>query len=136
MALVTVGSLIGKGGLGELILGGFRNNFYKAEILTGTILCVALALVLDLVLAGARAGCSPRGPRERGSMNYFARGLRLAQRPAELDQPRRPAGPAGGAPAIISLWAVLLGCLIGWPLGIWLGPPGPRRRRGDHRLPT
>ena len=51
VALVTVGSLIGKGGLGELIMGGFRNNFYKAEILTGTILCVALALALDLILA-------------------------------------------------------------------------------------
>jgi osmoprotectant transport system permease protein len=52
VALVTVGSLIGQGGLGDLILGGFRNNFYKAEILTGSILCVALALVLDLLLAG------------------------------------------------------------------------------------
>src|SRR3982751_4241461 len=51
VALVTVGSLIGKGGLGDLILGGFRNNFYKAEIMTGAILCVALALVLDLILA-------------------------------------------------------------------------------------
>lgn len=52
VALVTVGSLIGQGGLGDLILGGFRNNFYKAEILTGTLLCVGLALVLDLLLAG------------------------------------------------------------------------------------
>ena len=52
VALVTVGSLIGKGGLGEMILGGFRNNFYKAQIATATILCVALALVLDLLLAG------------------------------------------------------------------------------------
>jgi osmoprotectant transport system permease protein len=51
VALVTVGSLIGQGGLGDLILGGFRNNFYKAEITTGAILCVALALLLDLVLA-------------------------------------------------------------------------------------
>jgi osmoprotectant transport system permease protein len=51
VALVTVGSLIGKGGLGSLILAGFRNNFYKAEILTATILCVALALILDLLLA-------------------------------------------------------------------------------------
>jgi osmoprotectant transport system permease protein len=51
VALVTVGSLIGKGGLGSLILSGFRNNFYKAEILTAAILCVALALVLDLILA-------------------------------------------------------------------------------------
>jgi osmoprotectant transport system permease protein len=52
VALVTVGSLIGQGGLGDLILGGFRSNFYKAQILTGAILCVALALVLDLILAG------------------------------------------------------------------------------------
>lgn len=53
VALVTVGALIGKGGLGDLILGGFRNNFYRAEIVTGTVLCVALALVLDLLLATA-----------------------------------------------------------------------------------
>nr|BFE67332.1 hypothetical protein GCM10020092_006330 [Actinoplanes digitatis] len=52
VALVTVGALIGRGGLGDMILGGFRNNFYKAEIMTGTILCVGLALVLDLLLAG------------------------------------------------------------------------------------
>jgi osmoprotectant transport system permease protein len=53
VALVTVGALIGYGGLGDLILTGFRNNFYKAEILTGAVLCVALALVLDLLLATA-----------------------------------------------------------------------------------
>ncbi|WP_329106299.1 ABC transporter permease [Micromonospora sp. NBC_01699] len=51
VALVTVGVLVGHGGLGQLILGGFRNNFFKAEIFTGTVLCVALALVLDLMLA-------------------------------------------------------------------------------------
>jgi osmoprotectant transport system permease protein len=66
VALVTVGSLIGKGGLGDLILGGFRNNFYKAEILTGAILCVALALVLDLVLAGVGRLLTP-WTRERRS---------------------------------------------------------------------
>ncbi len=53
VALVTVGGIIGQGGLGDMILGGFRNNFYKAEILTASILTVALALVLDLILAGA-----------------------------------------------------------------------------------
>ena len=36
------------------------NNFYKAEIITGTLLCVALGLVLDLMLAGI-SRCSPRG---------------------------------------------------------------------------
>ncbi|MFY1696491.1 MULTISPECIES: ABC transporter permease [unclassified Solwaraspora] len=53
VALVTVGSLIGYGGLGDLIFSGFRNNFYKAQILTGTLLSVALALALDLLLAVA-----------------------------------------------------------------------------------
>jgi osmoprotectant transport system permease protein len=52
VALVTVGVLVGKGGFGQLIIGGFQNNFYKAEIATGTILCVALAVSLDLLLAG------------------------------------------------------------------------------------
>jgi osmoprotectant transport system permease protein len=53
VALVTVGALIGQGGLGDLILGGFRNNFYRAQIMTGTVLCVALALLLDLLIAAA-----------------------------------------------------------------------------------
>jgi osmoprotectant transport system permease protein len=66
VALVTVGSLIGKGGLGDLILGGFRNNFYKAEILAGAVLCVALALVLDLALAGLTRLLTP-WTRERRS---------------------------------------------------------------------
>ncbi|MCU1432967.1 MAG: quaternary ammonium transporter [Actinotalea sp.] len=52
VALVTIGVLVGHGGLGQLIIGGFRNNFYRAEIMTGTVLCVVLALVLDLALSG------------------------------------------------------------------------------------
>jgi osmoprotectant transport system permease protein len=52
VALVTVGVVIGRGGLGQLIFAGFQNNFYKAQIMTGTVLCVLLALVLDLILAG------------------------------------------------------------------------------------
>jgi osmoprotectant transport system permease protein len=50
VALVTVGAQVGHGGLGQLILAGFRNNFYKAEIATNTLLCVLLALVLDALL--------------------------------------------------------------------------------------
>lgn len=50
VALATVGAIIGKGGLGELILSGFRNNFHRAQILTGTVLCLVLALALDLLL--------------------------------------------------------------------------------------
>jgi osmoprotectant transport system permease protein len=50
VALVTVGVIVGYGGLGQLLLAGFQNNFYRAEIMTSTVLTVALALLLDLVL--------------------------------------------------------------------------------------
>ena len=40
------------GGLGQLIFEGFNNNFYRAEILTATLLCVALAAVADALLLG------------------------------------------------------------------------------------
>lgn len=49
VALVTVGVVIGYGGLGQLMFRGF-NAGYKAQIMTATILCVALALVLDVAL--------------------------------------------------------------------------------------
>lgn len=67
VALVTVGALIGQGGLGDLILGGFQHNFYRAEILTGTVLCVVLALGLDLALAGVGRLLTPWAARRRGS---------------------------------------------------------------------
>jgi osmoprotectant transport system permease protein len=63
VALVTVGVLVGHGGLGQLILGGFRNNFYKAQIMTGTLLCVVLALLLDLLLAGLGRWLTPWAAR-------------------------------------------------------------------------
>ncbi|GAA4349671.1 ABC transporter permease [Angustibacter luteus] len=50
VALVTVGVIVGYGGLGQLLLAGFQNNFYRAEIMTATVLTVALALFLDLLL--------------------------------------------------------------------------------------
>lgn len=50
VALVTVGVVVGYGGLGQLMFRGFRNNKYHAEILTATLLCLALALVLDLLI--------------------------------------------------------------------------------------
>jgi osmoprotectant transport system permease protein len=50
VALVTVGALIGNGALGSLLMDGFRNNFYKAQIATAAILCVLLAFAFDLVL--------------------------------------------------------------------------------------
>lgn len=59
VALTTVGVITGNGGLGQLIIGGFNSNFYRAEIVTGALGCVLLALVADLLLAGAQRLLSP-----------------------------------------------------------------------------
>jgi osmoprotectant transport system permease protein len=53
VALVTVGVIVGYGGLGGLLIAGFQNNFYRAEIVTASVLTVALGLAADLLLAGA-----------------------------------------------------------------------------------
>lgn len=59
VALTTVGVLVGHGGLGQLITGGFNANFYRAEIVTGTVGCVLLALVADVLLAGVERLLTP-----------------------------------------------------------------------------
>jgi osmoprotectant transport system permease protein len=50
VGLVTIGALVGHGGFGTLILGGFVDNFYHAQIMTATLLTVALAIVLEGLL--------------------------------------------------------------------------------------
>jgi osmoprotectant transport system permease protein len=59
VALVTVGSVVGFGGLGQIMFQGFRNNFYRAEIMTATLACILLALVLDLALWAAGRALTP-----------------------------------------------------------------------------
>ncbi len=59
VALVTVGVIVGYGGLGGLILRGFQNNFYRAEIVTASLLTIALGLAFDGLLAGATRMVTP-----------------------------------------------------------------------------
>lgn len=59
VALVTVGAAVGSGGLGQLILQGFNQNFYRAQIVTASILCVLLALFADVLLATVTRLLSP-----------------------------------------------------------------------------
>ncbi|TKJ31966.1 ABC transporter permease [Blastococcus sp. CCUG 61487] len=59
VALTTVGVIVGHGGLGQLITGGFNANFYRAEIVTGAVGCVLLALLADLLLAGTERVLTP-----------------------------------------------------------------------------
>ncbi len=49
VALTTVGSLVAYGGLGNLIKDGVLTNF-RAELFTASVLCVVLAVLLDVVL--------------------------------------------------------------------------------------
>jgi osmoprotectant transport system permease protein len=58
VALVTVGVVVGYGGLGQLMFRGFRSN-YHAEIMTATVLCLLLALVCDLLIAGVGRRLTP-----------------------------------------------------------------------------
>lgn len=49
IALVTVGAVIGHGGIGALLFAGFTTDF-KAQQLTSLVLVVVLALAVDLLL--------------------------------------------------------------------------------------
>ena len=53
VALTTVGVLVNHGGLGNLINQGQDSNF-KPEVLTGSVLCVMLAIAVDLFLVGTQ----------------------------------------------------------------------------------
>jgi len=55
---VTVGFLVGYGGLGNLIYEGLQ-SFFKAQVLAASVLCVVLAIVADLVIVGAERFSTP-----------------------------------------------------------------------------
>jgi osmoprotectant transport system permease protein len=59
VALITVGVAAGQGGLGQIIAAGDTNSFYLPPVVTGTGLCVALGLVLDLILLGITKVITP-----------------------------------------------------------------------------
>lgn len=58
VALTTVGTIVAYGGLGNLLSDGFDSNF-KVEILTASVLCVLLAVVLDVLLVGVQWLATP-----------------------------------------------------------------------------
>ncbi|MCW2843785.1 MAG: transporter permease, partial [Nocardioides sp.] len=65
VALTTVGSLVAYGGLGNLIKDGVNTNF-RAELLAAAVLCVLLAMVLDVLIVIAQRLLTPwtRGVQE------------------------------------------------------------------------
>jgi osmoprotectant transport system permease protein len=58
VALVTIGYIVGFGGLGQLIAVGVDTDF-KAQVTVASILCVALAVALDVVLLGTQRALTP-----------------------------------------------------------------------------
>lgn len=58
ISLVSVGALIGVGGLGRLFTDGFQRD-YVIEIVIGIVLTLLLALVVDLLLVLARRLLTP-----------------------------------------------------------------------------
>lgn len=58
VALTTVGVVVGYGGLGQIMFRGFYRG-YHAEIATAGLLCVLLALALDLLLMATGRALTP-----------------------------------------------------------------------------
>jgi osmoprotectant transport system permease protein len=58
VALTTVGAILDYGGLGDLLVDGTTTNF-KAQVLATSVLCVLLAVTLDLLLVGVQRLLTP-----------------------------------------------------------------------------
>ncbi len=70
VGLVTVGFIVGRGGLGELIIEGL-NSFFATKVIVGAALCVVLALVADALLLGLERALTPWS-RARQAVRPFA----------------------------------------------------------------
>lgn len=58
VSLVTIGALVGISSLGSLLTDGFQRGI-REEVLTGVVLTMALAIVLDLVVVLAGSALTP-----------------------------------------------------------------------------
>ncbi|RSS58943.1 ABC transporter permease [Streptomyces sp. WAC01280] len=58
VSLVTIGAIVGHGGLGNLIYAGM-NTYFKSQVLTASALCVVIAVTADLLLLGAQRLLTP-----------------------------------------------------------------------------
>ncbi|MGW0812264.1 ABC transporter permease [Streptomyces viridiviolaceus] len=65
VSLLTVGAIVGFGGLGNLIYAGM-NTYFKAQVLTASVLCVVIAVAADLLLLGVQRLITPWTRAARG----------------------------------------------------------------------
>jgi osmoprotectant transport system permease protein len=71
IGLTTVGFIIGKGGLGELIIDGL-DRFYTPEVIVGAVLSVALALAADGLLLGVERLLTPWARQRAGVPEHWS----------------------------------------------------------------
>ncbi|MCA1218196.1 ABC transporter permease [Streptomyces sp. 8L] len=64
VSLVTIGAIVGHGGLGNLIYAGM-GTFFKAQVLTASVLCVVIAVLADLLLLFVQWLITPWVRRQR-----------------------------------------------------------------------
>ena len=58
IGLITIASLIGRGGFGQFILDGL-NTFFWTPLMVGVVLSVVLALLADLLLLWLQRSATP-----------------------------------------------------------------------------
>ena len=124
VSLLSVGGLINQGGLGQLILDGQQRDI-RAQVLTGVVLIVALALIADLLLLlfqrGHTRGCGPGA--EEAVMGLFSSALKY------LGDGSHWTGADGilalaRSHLLFTVVAVAIATVIGLGLGVLLGHVG------------
>ncbi len=86
ISLVSVGAVIGVGGLGQLFVSGYQRN-YPDQILAGIIMILLLALVFDRVVAGVARLLTPwlnQGTKQEASNTKRGRKAGTADATASL----------------------------------------------------
>ncbi|MFF3554793.1 ABC transporter permease [Streptomyces tsukubensis] len=66
VSLVTIGAIVGYGGLGNLIYAGM-NTYFKAQVLTASVLCVVIAVAADLLLLLVQRLATPWAKHQGGA---------------------------------------------------------------------
>ncbi|MEU5053046.1 ABC transporter permease [Streptomyces sp. NPDC021096] len=72
VSLTTVGAIIGYGGLGNLIYEGMH-SYFKAQVLTASVLCVVLAVAADLLLLLVQRMLTPWARPKRPAKSRMSR---------------------------------------------------------------
>jgi osmoprotectant transport system permease protein len=91
ISLVSVGALIGVGGLGQLFTQGFQDS-YNAPIVVGVVLTLVLALVMDALLVLAKTVLTPWERHRSKPAEPTTQG-----QPVQPAQPAQPPPPGGEA---------------------------------------